>query len=774
MKSLIRLFAILLLAIPAFAQSGSISGKITNVADGALVPGVSVTIVKLKISTETNDVGEYSFEGVPAGTYTLVTHLEGFADKAQRVTVSDGAQTVDFALSLAAISAEVTITATGEEQSVYETFSTVSSVGISGINQQASTSLGEVLDNEAGVSKRSFGGGGSSRPSIRSFEGDRVLILTDGVRNGSIGSASGDHGEPISPFNLERIEVIKGPATLLYGSNAIGGVVNTVSDDENEAHPGLRGYFTGFTGSVNKQLGGAGGVEYGIGKYIFKADGNSANEGDIKTPFGRIDNSASRSYGGSFGVGYFGEKSFVRGNFTVDRRRYGIPYAALFESGEILSIANGGIDCEAPEAMCQYDIEAIKTAFQNVLPSVPDENVDIKMRRNNYRVRFGFHDFDGIFDRGNFSIDFTDYNHKEIEVAGATEDVATTFDNDVFSFRGMLSQKKSGVFSGQLGAEGFRRSYLTQGAEQLIDGRVRQDMFGIFGLQQIEFKRVALQLGARLESNRYNPVNPVYTDLNFAGISAAAGIRFEAWKGGSIVASFASSYRAPGMEELYNFGPHIGTVTFEIGNELLERERSNGIEFSVRHQTEKVRVNASFFLDSISNFIYLAPLDEDGDGQIDVDDNLPVAFYNQENARFYGFDGSIEADFNKNLGAFFVGDIVRAKITSSDTPLPRISPARGRFGISYRSGGFSLRPEIAITAKKGPGDIFPLETTTDGYTLFNVNGAYAFNSKGASHIFTFGVLNIGDKVYRTHTNFIKDLTPEAGRGVKFSYTVRFF
>jgi iron complex outermembrane receptor protein len=154
------------------------------------------------------------------------------------------------------------------------------------------------------------------------------LVLQDGIRNGSVGSQSGDHGEPVDTLNLERLEVIKGPATLLYGSNAIGGVVNAVTGDETDAHPGLRGYFTGLGGTVNRQGGVSGGLEYGFKRFLFTGSGNFLNEGDFRTPLGRVPNSASRSSGGSTGLGYFGDKGYIRGRFNFDRRRYGIPLRA--------------------------------------------------------------------------------------------------------------------------------------------------------------------------------------------------------------------------------------------------------------------------------------------------------------------------------------------------------------------------------------------------------------------------------------------------------------
>ncbi|QQS31742.1 MAG: TonB-dependent receptor [Acidobacteriota bacterium] len=778
MRSIKGVFAIILLScVSAFAQTGSISGTITTQINGQPLSGVSVQISQLRISVETDANGRYKFTNVPNGRYTVITHKDGFSDQTRSVTVSGNALTkVDFAMSIGSIREEVTVSATGSEESVFETVKSVNAVGSLRIAEQASTSVGEILDKEAGVGKRSFGPG-SSRPVIRGFDGDRVLVLQDGVRNGSVGSQSGDHGEPVDALGLERLEIIKGPATLLYGSNAIGGVVNAVTTDEDDPHPGLRGYFTTLGGTNNRQGSVSGGVEYGWDKWVLKGHGTGMREGDMRTPLGRIPNSSSRSFGTGGSLGYFGDKVFLSGSYSYDRRRYGIPYAALFEEGKLL-VDDDGDPCVTDgkgKGDCQYDPFAIQRWFRNELPETPDEEIDIAMRSHNFRLKGGFRDVGGAISRGNFSVNYTRYRHNEVETEDGIDEVKTRFYNDTFSYRGFFEQAKYKRLSGRFGFEGFTRNYRVEGAEALIDGRVRQNNFAAFGLQEIDFDRVALQFGGRIETNRYSPENlSEYFKRNFTGFSGSAAARFRLWEGGAFVASFTSSYRSPALEELYNDGPHIGTVTYEEGNQNLARERSNGVEFSLRHRTKRVRLNSSFFHYRIDNFVFLKYVDSDGDGRIDVDDNLPVAEFDQENASFTGADASLDVDVNSWMTLFVNADTVKAELRDNRTRLPRITPARMRFGAEMRYKGLSLRPELQLTAKRTLGNVFPLETATDSYALVNVNGSYTILRGRAAHTLFAGTTNLGNKLYRNHLSFIKDLIPEPGRGFRFGYSVRFF
>ena len=208
--------------------TGTLQGKVTLKTKGTAVHNAAVIIVELGRTAETDNNGSYEFQQVPPGNYDVVTSLSGLSSGMQTVGIAAGTTvTLDFQLSVVALRYEITVTTSGRPQSTFESFQAVNTLDSFDLAEKMTTSIGEIVENQPGVAKRSFGPG-AARPVIRGFDGDRVLVLQDGIRTGSLASQSGDHGEPIDALSLERLEVVKGPATLLYGSNAVGGVVKVV------------------------------------------------------------------------------------------------------------------------------------------------------------------------------------------------------------------------------------------------------------------------------------------------------------------------------------------------------------------------------------------------------------------------------------------------------------------------------------------------------------------------------------------------------------------
>jgi iron complex outermembrane receptor protein len=736
MRQVILSFSICLVVLGlsacATAQAGGkISGKVAF-GDGLKpLSGASVTIVPIGRSAVADENGKYEFSGIPAGRYTVIAHFAGFQDAAKSLVLAPGGnEVVDFLMQLTGVKEQVTITATGDKQAAFDAIQPTITVGSSNILEHGSVGLGDALSDQPGVAMRSATPA-SSRPVIRGFDGDRVLVAIDGFRDGSVAALSENHAEPIDLMSLDRIEVVRGPSTLLYGSNAFGGVVNAISRHDEDFQSGLRGYFTAIGGSTNGQAAASGGAEYGVKNWMLWGSGSGLRTGDYRAGdnFGTLENTFVRNGSGNGGFGYFGCKDFFTANYNYYRNRYGIP-----------------IDPEDPE----------------------ERTETIGISRHNVRFSGGFRDLNSFIESIKFTFDYSKYSHRESEIFEGDPLTLrfTDFNNKVYSYRGVFSQKKHENLSGTFGLDGYYRQYLISGDETLLQGSVTQNLNSVFALEQIDLEHVTFQFGGRVENSRYRPTNLSLINRDLTGFSGAVGMRVGLWNNGAFTANFSHSARLPDLEEFYNNGPHDDTVSFEIGNPNLKKETSDSIDLSLRHQGKRFRADANFFYYNIRNFVFLMPT-----GEVDEDTELPVALYVQGDSHFTGAEANAEYDVNRYLNLFSGVDYVRAKLNSG-VDLPRIPPLRGRLGFEAHTRGFTVRPELILVADQDR--VFTNETRTPGYSVFNITGSYTFIGKHIANTFAVNAFNLTDRLYFNHVSFIKDYAPEIGRGVRFSYTLRFF
>ncbi len=755
----------------AFTQStGTIEGQVL-LPNGQPAHRATVRIVQLGLVAETDEEGRYRFDDVPAGTYNVVASQTNLTSSTQLVEVSAGiAVVVDHRLAISPLRTQITVTASGAEEVTFQAIPSVNTLDSFDLSESMSTSLGEVLEGELGIAKRSFGPG-SARPVVRGFDGDRVLVMQDGIGIGSLASQSGDHSEPIDAANIERIEVVKGPATLLYGSNAVGGVINAISTHQEvhgQPHQGLTGQISSAFGSNNGQAGASANIQYGMGPWMVWFGGGGQRIDDYNTPLGEVPNSRARVSNGSAGFGWFGDRTFFSADYKGNEGRYGIPFANELH----------GHGHEEEEEEDAPELEAVNLQF----------------RRHNARFYGGFRNLGGAIDGFALHLNYSDWNHDEVEtIHPDIQEVGTTFENQMFSYRGVFTQGRSGPFGGSFGFQGATRNYEAVG-EEALSPPVDQSTFAVFALEELIFERVQFQLGGRVETSRYTPVGPVarvephhegeeegeeeeheageegpelvhLPKRDFTGFSGGVGARFDLWRGGAFVANYTHSYRAPAIEELYNFGPHVGNLTFEIGNPDLEREHSNGFDFSLRQEHDRVRGEANFFFYDFSNFVFLAPTGDEVDGLIEAE-------YAQGDARFLGAEFKLDVGMHQNLWLNLAFDAVDARLTDTDESLPRIPPLRGRVGLDFRYAGLSVKPEVVMANSRT--DIFSTETNTAGYSVLNLKASYTIPQQHFSHHLSVELFNMADRLYRNHVSFIKDLAPEIGRGVRFGYAAKFF
>jgi iron complex outermembrane recepter protein len=721
-KSLFTLLVCFLcsLSVSGLAQSNStLRGTVTLGDTGKPVHNVRVSIAQLKRSVETGEDGTYEFQNVPAGKYDVTAHMDFAADVVKTVRIGTGeSSTADFRIELSSVREQVTVTSTGSEETTFNSIQSVTVVGSQELAKKNPVSLGEALDFELGVAKRSFGPG-TSRPVIRGFDGDRVLVLQDGQRIGALGFQSGDHAEPLDLLSLDRVEVVRGPATLLYGSSALGGVVNAISAHES-AHEGLRGYVTGIGSTNSYQGGGSAGIEYGKRNWLVWGNGGGQRAGDYATPLGRVTNSYTRDGNGSGGFGYFG-KGWFSADFAYDNRRYGVP----FDLSE-----------EAPEV------------------------VFLTPRRTSLQFKGGWRDRENWMSNGQFSFAYNNYKHDEVEAD--TGEIGTAFRNNTYLYRGLIDERRTGRLTGSFGFWGMHRDYESIGEEALAPPTT-QNAVALFTLQTIDFEHAALQFGGRFERNSYKPDGLV--NRSFNGFSGSVGLRIPLVASTAFVANYTHAYRAPALEELYNNGPHPGNAVFEIGNPDLGRERSDGIDLSLRHASGRLRAEGNFFYYHIANFIFLQPTG-------DVDDGLPVANYAQGDSRFIGAEARLDVGLTRNIWLLSSLDYVNAELKDTNTPLPRIPPLRGRIGFEAFYKGLRFNPEVVMA--RDQNRIFPLETRTPGYATVNLTASYTFAQQHLAQTISVNAFNLNNRLYFNHLSFIKNFAPEIGRGVRLVYTIRFF
>ena len=730
---------------------GTIRGTVTLVENGGAVHGAVVLVVGPGLVALTDEQGAFVVEDVPVGTYEVLAQREHLSAARQIVTVaSDTTAPVDFVLVLSPVHEEVTVTATtGGRATTFEAFNATTTLDSFDLIANPVGTLSQVLESQPGIAKRGFGPG-SSRPIIRGFDGDRVLIMEDGVRTGDLSSQSGDHGVSTDPNGLDRVEVVRGPATLLYGSNSVGGVVNSITPHESfkdSLTAGTRGQMSIDAGSASSQAGAFANAQHARGPLVIWVGGGTRRTDDYDTPAGIVENSKTRLSTGRAGLGYAGGRLFASGGFTFEDGRYGVPFA-------------GTLLVDSPDQGGDPD-----SVF-----------VDLDTRRRVGRFDLGMRNLSGrVVDSFHVVFSTIDWHHEEIESSGGVERLGTSFDNRTHILRADIHQRETGPLSGTFGVWSQFRDFTAVGEEALTP-HTDQSAFAAFAYEEFALGPYRLQFGARVERNDYVVANrdrkadggldaPNTRDRDFTGGSASIGFRAELGSGSALVANLTRSHRAPALEELYNFGPHVGNVVFEVGNPDLDAETTLGLDLSLRHQSTGIRGDFNAYVYNIDNFVYL-DLREETFGA------LRVGEFVQGRSRFTGFDAKGSFRLGSQVWVNLGFGSVDAKLLATHEALPRIPPLRRSVSVDIPYRGLTVTPELILASEQD--HVSRAETATAGYSVLNVRGSYVWPRQHMAHVLSVSAFNLTDELYRNHTSFIKELAPEIGRGVRVGYSLRFF
>ena len=738
------LTAIVVFATQAGAQGGvTFSGRLVNSLSGDPIAGASVTLDELRRQTTSKEDGTFAFDNVPPGTYHVSVLADGYSSRRSEVSVAAGAAAMDVRVDPELHFQEV-LSVSADARSQFEAFQPTSVLAGQELQKQLETSVGSTLENQPGVAARSFGPA-PARPVIRGLGGDRVLILQDGQRMADLSSQSGDHGVTANPAAAQRIEIVRGPATLLYGANAIGGLVNIISEDiPTRPVTAASGNFTFDTASAAKEGGAAGSVRVGNGRFALQVGGAGRRSGDVDTPEGEILNSQSRSGLGSIGLAWTGSKGYFGGSYGYDDTKYGAPV-------------------------------------------VEDGLVELTPRKHAFTLRGGAQALEGAFDAFRATVAVRRYKHEEL----VADEVGTAFKNNTIESELMGSHRAFGRLKGTIGGSFLDRAFDAAG-EEALSPPVDQQTFAAFVYEEMTWPHVTLQFGGRLDRVAYEPVGEPARDFTTGSGSFGLLLRPAAADDRVTVAlSLARAARSPALEELFYFGAHPGNFAFEVGNPDLEPEHAIGFDLSLRWRGTRASGEVTYFRNDISDYIFTAPLteeefetredefaerfpgreihgEEEGGGH---EHEFPFIEFVGADSILQGFEAHGDFALTSQLFVEAQVDYVRGTLKDRDEPLPRIPPLRFGTGLRYQRNAFQAGVHLRIAAKQDR--IFSTETETDGHQLLRLFASYTFGQGNVAHTITGRLDNATDELYRNHLSLIKDLVPEMGRNLRVLYNVRF-
>ncbi len=630
------------------------------------------------------------------------------------------------------------------------------------IAQNLRPQIGDVLASQPGISATGFAPG-ASRPVIRGFQGERVRILTDGIGAADASNTSGDHAVTIDPLTAERIEVLRGPASLLFGSNAIGGAINVFDrriPRRVAAEPVHVDALAAYGSAASERMGGASFDVAITPTLAWHVDGSYLRSSDLRiggnqlAPGLRADllNEAATERAG-------GNLVAAEAIEALANNRGRVPNSAVESWG-----AGTGLALINDRGALGVSVSVFDTGYG--LPSRPsaeaaEELVTIGLRQWRADLRGQLDLGSGLFERARIRAGFGDYRHIEFE----GEEVGTTFLNQSLEGRLELVQRERGGWSGAIGLQYGWRDFNAIGAEAFVPQNDTES-FALFGLQEVRRGAFDVEFAGRWERTSVRAA-AVGVNRSFDAFSGALGLSLEDESRSRIGLTLSRGARAPSAEELLSNGPHVATQSFEIGDPNFGLERVWGAELSGRLRGGAVDLSFAAYHSWFDDFIYAASTGA-------LLDDLPVFAYRQADARIYGFEAEAEAEIASIAGftisANVDADFVRARLARNTGDLPRIPPLSIGGGLSATSTGWTARVEAEHAFAQNR--IAVGEAGTDAFTLVNASLAWRPLRDGRMTLSLSGN-NLLDAVGRRHASFTKDFVPIAGRDIRLTARLSF-
>ena len=601
------------------------------------------------------------------------------------------------------------------------------------LRRKRESSIGDTLSRELGVASSSFGPG-AGRPIIRGLDGPRVQVLENGISTLDLSTTSPDHAVTVESFNASQIEILRGPAVLLYGGGATGGVVNVVTGRIPSR------LFKSPTGDVEirgntatEERSGAFNAKGSAGQnFSWSVGGFKRKTGDYDTPVGRVRNSAVNSEGISIGGSFVGERGFLGGSVSRLENEYGVP-----------SPEGSKIDLKQTRYDLSGELDRPLIGFEKL------------------KVRMGYND----------------YKHNEIESSG---EVATRFNNQAIDSRAELLHAPIAKWKGVIGVQVQNRNFSALGTEVIVPV-TKSGSAGIFLLEERNWDRWRLEFGGRIEGATQDPQNNVNPSRTFGLFSGSVGSLWKFTDGYGLGLTGTRGQRAPTTEELYMLGAHRGTATYQTGSNDLSKETSSNIDLALRKTTGAVQWKVNVFHNQFNNYIFVHSADTDADGVADRSDSngtlnpsgdFLIQNFAQTGARFYGVEAETVFKLKpETLDLRLFTDYVRGKLDGGGN-VPRATPPRFGLELNHRAGPWTAN--LSATRVMQQTRVAELETTTPGYTLLNIDMSYRVTKTKLNgiRIFLQGK-NLLNEEMRLHNSFLKNYAPLPGRALVVGFRGEF-
>jgi iron complex outermembrane receptor protein len=707
-------------------KASTLSGVVTDTT-GAPLELVRVTVLEAERTVLTNPDGRYLIEDLPTGTYGISFALVGYAPQVRHVTLTEGDMTLDVALRPTLIELqELQVTATPLATTSLTSPQPTSVMSSEEVQGNRAASLGETISVLPGVRNLSTGSG-IGKPVIRGLSSNRVLVLTDGQRMES--QQWGDeHGPQVEAAEAERIEVIRGPASVLYGSDALGGVVNVITRELPDAltsDPFVSATLTGSYASNNEQPDGTVMVEGALKGFGMRGSFTGRTSDDLRTPAGRLFNSGGRTLNGSGSLGYRGSWGSVAATYTRRDER-----VEIHED-----------PAEEPGATPFQRIGENRLQLSGSLPIGPS-HLDINLGHERNRRR-------------------------EFEEEGST-DVALGLLSRTYSSDVRLHHPPVAGAAGIVGFSALRNEFDKFGQETLIPNNAYNNL-GFYAFEQLETGPWNFALGARYDHRRLSVEDDAELGVlaqrrTYNSVTGNLGVLYRVAPPVALVFNLGRGFRAPTAFDLFSNGVHEGTVRFERGNSTLGNETSLNTDLALRIQAQKVTLEIGGFANFIDNFIFPDP-----SGEIDAESGLQIFDITQGNARLTGVEAAVEFHPVPFMHLRGTADYTRGQNTTTDVPLPFIPAFRATYGLRLEGGdyGWVQQPFLSLGGESNARQtrVDPNDFAPAGYTLVNVGGGLGLALGRRTVGIDLQLRNVFDKAYTSFLSRYKTYALDPGRNL---------